>query len=586
MSGLPLHAPFARGRRWARAGVAALVLLVAGCCDTAHLGKERLRFHIDPGVRFADRHVILLIVDGLRADVFERELEAGRLPNIERFLVGRGVWARRCVSSLITCTYPDIAAILTGSFPGHHGVPSMTHFQREALLSRRYDSPGRMGRVRDDLQRPTVFELLSPRPSVCILTRVSTGATYFVENFHTAGLAFFFRQWRRLDYLSLVRFRLVAQLARRWGEYPHLVVTYLPSMDYAAYRHGVESPEYLRLVHHADFLVGLLVKALQEEGVLERFTIFLTSDHGHIQTRPDGYFDIRGYVDRELGIPATSASASEKRSWAERCRRFGSAAAVVLDAGNRSAMLYLRTFQTTASSPPPHPWAARPALGELRRYPSRTGKAVDLVRELLRADALELVLARAGPEAVVVFSRRGEALIRRLPPTEPGGDPRYSYEVSDLSGRSAPSDSVLAGEDPIGYTGLVGLGSLVGTGMHPGRKWLARSLDSLYPDFVPQVVELFDSPRVGDLVVFARRGWSFHPTHASDHGGPLPEEMLVPLVVAGPEIRAGELAAVRQVDILPTVLEYLGCDAPGDEMDGRSFLPEILAPRLVIELTE
>ena len=571
MSGLSLQAR--RGNRWARACVAALVLLVAGCTDTAHLGKERLRFHVDPGVRFADRNVILIIVDGLRADVFERELEAGRLPNIERFLVGRGVWTRRCVSSLITCTYPDVAAILTGSFPGHHGVPSMTHFDREALLSRRYDSPGRMSRVRHDLQRPTVFQWLSPGPSVCILTQVSSGATYFVENFQTAGLAFFFRQWRRLDYLSLVRFRLVAQLASTWGHYPRLVVAYLPSLDYVAYRYGVQSPEYLRLVHHADFLVGLLMRALEEEGVLERFTIFLTADHGHIQTRPDGYFDIRGYVDRELGIPATSASASEKRSWAERCSRFGPAAAVVLDAGNRSAMLYLRTFQTTSSSRPSHPWAAHPPLAELRRYPSRTGRAVDLVGELLRADALELVLARAGPNAVAVFSRRGEALIRRGPPAEPGGDPYYEY-------------SVLAGEDPIGYTGLVGLGSLVGGGMHPRRKWLVRSLDSLYPDFVPQVVELFDSPRVGDLVVFARRGWSFHPTHASDHGGPLAEEMLVPLVVAGPEVRAGELEVVRQVDILPTVLEYLGSDAPGDEMDGRSFLPEILAPRLVIELTE
>ena len=97
---------------------------------------------------------------------------------------------------------------------------------------------------------------------------------------------------------------------------------------------------------------------------------------------------------------------------------------------------------------------------------------------------------------------------------------------------------------------------------------------------------MLDGPRVGDLVVFARRGWSFHPTHASDHGGPLAGEMLVPLVMAGPGVPQGELGAVRQVDILPTVLEYLGCDAPGDEIDGRSFLPEILAPRLVIELRE
>jgi len=553
-------------------GVGVLGLLMLGCMDTAHLSKERLQLSIDPEVRFADRQVILLIVDGLRADVFERELEAGRLPNIDRFLVRRGLWARRCVSSLITCTYPDIAAMLTGSFPGHNGVPSMTHFDRDRLVSRRYDSPNRMGRVRGDLERPTAFQMLAPDPTVCILTQVSAGATYFIENLRTAGLAFFFRQWRRLDYLSLVRFRLVAQLARQWGEYPRLVVTYLPSMDYVAYHYGVESPRYLSLLHHADFLVGLLVRALEEEGVLDRFAFVLTADHGHIQTRPDGHFDIRGFVDREVGIPATSASASEGHSWRERRRRFGSSAAVVLNAGNRSAMLYLRSFEARPSDTP-RPWSARPTLEELRRYPSRSGQAVDLVQELLSQEALELVLARAGPDAVAVFSRRGRGLIRRCPPEEPGGDPRYQY-------------SVLAGEDPVGYTDVAGLASLVGGGYRPGREWLARSLGSRYPDFVPQVVELFDGARVGDLVVFARQGWSFHPGHASDHGGPLAGEMLVPLVVAGPGIPQGELGGVRQVDILPTVLEYLGRDVPGDEIDGRSFLPETSAPGPVIELRQ
>jgi len=578
---------------WAAAAVVAALALSGAGCDTAHLRKERLRFDIDPEVRFAERNVILLIVDGLRADTFERELRAGRLPNIQRYLVERGLRGR-CLSSLLTCTYPDIAALLTGCFPGHHGVPSMTFFDRERLLSRRYDSPGRMGRVRADLRRPTVFQRLAPEPSVCILTQISSGATYFVENFQTAGLAYFFGQWRRLDYLSMVRFRLVAQLARRWGRYPRLVVTYLPSLDFAAYRYGVDSPEYLALLRHIDFLVGLLMRALREEGVLERFTFVLTSDHGHIRTRPDGYFDIRGYVDRELGVPATAASASERRSWRERWRRFGPYAAVVLDAGNRAAMLYLRSFRTPPSESAPHPWAARPSLDELRRYPSGSGRAVDLLRGLARHPAVDLVLARPGPSELVVFSQEGEALIRREPSCGaasqaaskaapdaasgadsraggPGPEPRYAY-------------SVLAGEDPIGYTEEPALRGLVGTGPHPARLWYRRSLGTRYPDFIPQVWALFDSPLVGDIVVFARRGWGFHPTHASDHGGPLAGEMWVPLVVAGPEVRRGELEPVRQVDVMPTVLEYLGVEVPAGEVDGRSFLGSVLAPRRVVEL--
>jgi len=542
-----------------------LVLAAAGCMDTAHLEKSQIRFTIDPAVKFAERNLIVFLVDGLRADVFERELEAGRLPNIEKYLVNRGMYGRRCLSSLLSCTYPDFSAVLTGWLPGHNGVPSMTFFNRRTLLSRRYDSPGRMGEVRDDLRRPTIFELVRPEHSVCILTQVSTGATYFVENFQTAGLAYFFRQWRWLDYLSVVRFRLVAELARRWGEYPRVVVTYFPSLDFIAYRYGVNDPRYVAMLHHTDFIIGLLMQTFQREGVLEKFTFVLTADHGHVETRPDGYFDIRALVDVELGIPATNASAGRNRSWEYRWDRFGEQAAVVLDAGNRAAMLYLRSFDSGPGPSALHPWMARPRLEELRAYPTRSGKAVDLVARLTGREELDLVLSRLGEDRVVVFSAGGEAVIRRKPPAQAGGEKLYSY-------------SVVAGEDPIGYTDGSESAPLVGTGFHPGRLWLSRTVGTDYPDFVTQAAELFDSPLVGDLVVFARRGWSFHPTHRSDHGGPLAEEMLVPLVLAGPEIRRGELPVARQVDILPTLLEFLGRTGLEGHFDGRSFLDRVVVP--------
>jgi hypothetical protein len=234
-------------------------------------------------------------------------------------------------------------------------------------------------------------------------------------------------------------------------------------------------------------------------------------------------------------------------------------------------MLYLRSFASPPSSAPAHSWGERPTLEELRHYPTRGGSSVDVVEGLLRREEIQLVLARPEPDAVAVFSRDGEVLIRRQRPARPPGggppaaDPRYSY-------------SVLAGEDPLGYTATDGLKSLVGAGFHPGRQWLRLSLDTPYPDFVAQVVELFDSPRVGDVLVFAREGWSFHPRHASDHGGPLAGETFIPLVIAGPGIGTGELGAVRQVDVAATILEYLGREVPSGEMDGRSFLAEILKP--------
>jgi len=55
-------------------------------------------------------------------------------------------------------------------------------------------------------------------------------------------------------------------------------------------------------------------------------------------------------------------------------------------------------------------------------------------------------------------------------------------------------------------------------------------------------------------------------------------ETFIPLVLAGPDIATGELGVVRQVDLAATVLEYLGQEVSPEEMDGRSFLAEILKP--------
>ena len=91
---------------------------------------------------------------------------------------------------------------------------------------------------------------------------------------------------------------------------------------------------------------------------------------------------------------------------------------------------------------------------------------------------------------------------------------------------------------------------------------------------MPQLAELFDSRRVGDLVLFAAPGWAFTglTEQCAHHGGIARGELLTPLIFAGPGAERMERGPSRNINITPTILDYLG--RPSDKpltFDGRSL---------------
>ncbi|MFQ6049217.1 MAG: hypothetical protein ACE5K7_07625, partial [Phycisphaerae bacterium] len=103
------------------------------------------------------------------------------------------------------------------------------------------------------------------------------------------------------------------------------------------------------------------------------------------------------------------------------------------------------------------------------------------------------------------------------------------------------------------------LARFVSSGPHTSRQWLAATATAQIPDFVGQIVELFDSPRAGDVVLFARPGWSFNSSDLAGHGSIYAGEMRVVMAFAGPGIPAGRaIDYARNSDVLPSVVELLG----------------------------
>jgi hypothetical protein len=191
----------------------------------------------------------------------------------------------------------------------------------------------------------------------------------------------------------------------------------------------------------------------------------------------------------------------------------------VMVSGNAAAHVYLLPGRRRAH---------RYTLGEIEAG-AVPGVPRDLVDFLIQLEGVALVAATQGHD-VIVRGRRGKARLRAAA----GGTIEYLPEAGDV----------------------------LGLGSYPralsSAQWLGPSVDGPYPDAPVQLLQLFRSPRTGDLVVAAAPGadlrddWEI-PEHRSGHGSLVADHMRC-IVAANCPLPA----AMRTVDVFPLIAAHLG----------------------------
>ena len=76
--------------------------------------------------------IILFIVDGLRADTFYPALLNGALPRLKSYIARHGyLQYSSCVTTFPPVTVSAHSSILTGTYPGYHGIVGNEWFIRK-----------------------------------------------------------------------------------------------------------------------------------------------------------------------------------------------------------------------------------------------------------------------------------------------------------------------------------------------------------------------------------------------------------------------------------------------------------------------
>jgi predicted AlkP superfamily pyrophosphatase or phosphodiesterase len=213
--------------------------------------------------------VILISFDGWRWD-YDTKAPA---PNL-RSLMARGVRAESLIPSFPSKTFPNHYTIVTGLYPGHHGIVANVIHDPQTGRTFRMTDPREM---RDPMwwggEPIWVTAERQGRPTAAMFWVGSEAPIGGVQP----------RYWKAYDqrYPANARVDQVLQwLDLPEAERPTLMTLYFEDTDTAGHADGPESAAVREAIRRADGYLGRLLRGLERRGLAEAVNVVVVSDHG------------------------------------------------------------------------------------------------------------------------------------------------------------------------------------------------------------------------------------------------------------------------------------------------------------------
>jgi len=229
--------------------------------------------------------VILVSFDGWRWDYIDRAL----VPNVKA-LAERGVRAKELIPSFPSLTFPNHYTIVTGLYPGHHGIVENSMWDPMRRVKFTQSSPevrnaGWWGgepiwvtAITQGLRAHDMFWPGSEAPIKGVRPNRWWPFDGSVPNEERVN--------RVLDWLAMPE-----------AERPSLVTLYFQEVDHVGHVYGPRSAELLEATVHLDSALGHLVSGVKKLGLDDRVTIVLVSDHGMTAHTDDMMIEVDAAID-------------------------------------------------------------------------------------------------------------------------------------------------------------------------------------------------------------------------------------------------------------------------------------------------
>jgi arylsulfatase A-like enzyme len=264
------------------------------------------------------RRVLLISADGMRPDLFNRQL----MPTCAR-LMREGVHVADYHASYPTHSRVNITTISTGTLPGKHGIVANI-FRVDGATSDGVIDTGHFPHIQqldsitagNAILMPTLPEMLAQAGMKSQIVATSSDAAGLIWNRSCPDRVFDLNQSVERPEITAVRAKLgpvpseshpnriphlyyaARALSEHYFDDPELrfIAVWLSEPDHSLHHFGVGSPEVKLALKAVDDAVAEILAGLDRRGIRDEFDIFLVSDHGHSTTR--AHRSLGEYVDR------------------------------------------------------------------------------------------------------------------------------------------------------------------------------------------------------------------------------------------------------------------------------------------------
>lgn len=473
-----------------------------------------------------DIYVIHLVLDGLRYDMLNQQVEAGNIPNLTEYFVKNGAVFDKAITTYPTVSSPGYISFATGLSAGNSGVFFLEWFDRTKGKPVGYLTPSGYDRINSDLFNrldfnrskelilytpTTIFEKLKGQPTAALYTPFHKGATVGIpKKFPVKAL------WSGLvtkDGLALNRMAM-EELKKLFegpeAKIPRYSLVALYGTDFYGHKAGPHSEEIAWDMKQFDAAFKEFMDLLEKRGLKNKTYVILSSDHGMHAT---------GKLMELRKVLAQKGIKDPQKIYAA-------------NRGVSSTFIYVAGENG---------WEEFPTLYDLQNFLTKKKEYVNLIDLLLSEESLGWLAARDGADRVKIFSKDGEGLVVQM---TIGEETRYAYRFR--------------GEDPLAYAANPALAGMLNGKPYTAREWFSATVDETRPNAVVDLSNLFQDPRAGDILAEAKAPWSFRTAKAGTHGSLSQGDMHIPLWIWGPDIPKGRFGEARSVDVYPSVLRWFG----------------------------
>ena len=234
--------------------------------------------------------LILVSLDGFRWDY----LDLVETPNLRRLAAG-GVRAEGLIPVFPSKTFPSHYSLVTGLYPGHHGIISNNMI--DAGMGSEFHLYDR-GAVEDP-------RWWGGEPIWATAEKQGvTAATLFWPGSETKVAGVRPSYWRRFDKSLAFEERVETVLA--WldlplTESPRLITLYFEYPNDVSHDYGPEAPESFAAVREVDARIGDLMAGLEERGLTDVVNLVVVSDHGMAEISLQRTIFLDDHVDLKPG---------------------------------------------------------------------------------------------------------------------------------------------------------------------------------------------------------------------------------------------------------------------------------------------